>query len=199
MLAFIGVNGATGPVSATATANADTYNSVISGQTLVVSDPAKGLIANDIGIYGVMVVGTAPAGLTLNPDGTFTYTGGMPTTFTYCGNGATSGAACALVTLGAAPVEAAGGITMNGTTYTANGTFLKIQPPGILAFDKDLAGYPLSVNAASVAPGPGLTLAVDPMGRETETSYTADGDVAAEDDLGTGSPSGGRTTVSYLD
>src|SRR5205823_3293832 len=53
---------------------------------------------------------------------------------------------------------------MNGTTYNANGTFLKIQPPGILALDKDAAGYPLTVNAASVT-GAGLTtLSVDPNG-----------------------------------
>ena len=34
-------------------ANPDTYNSVIAGQTLTVSDPAKGVIANDINVYGV--------------------------------------------------------------------------------------------------------------------------------------------------
>src|SRR5437762_189932 len=65
---------------------------------------------------------------------------------------------------GAAPLEAGTGITMNGTSYTAHGTFLKIQPPGVLAFDKDGAGYPLTVNAASVA-GAGFTsLAVDSNG-----------------------------------
>jgi len=69
MLAYISVNGLGAPVAAaTATATADTYNSVLTGQTLVVSDPAKGVIANDIGIYGVQISGTAPAGLTLNPD-----------------------------------------------------------------------------------------------------------------------------------
>ena len=66
--------------SAAAVANPDTYNSVIAGQTLTVSDPAKGVIANDINVYGVKVVGTAPAGLTLNADGTFVYTAGTTTT-----------------------------------------------------------------------------------------------------------------------
>src|SRR5437763_201438 len=165
MLAYIGANGAVAPVAAaTATANADTYNSVLTGQTLTVLDPGKGLLANDINVFGAHVVGTAPAGLTLNSDGTFTYTAGTPTSFTYCGNGATSGAACALVNLGAAPLEAGSGITMNGTSYTAHGTFLKIQPPGVLAFDKDGAGYPLTVNAASVAGAGFTTLAVDPNG-----------------------------------
>ena len=36
-------------------ANPDTYTSVIPGQTLTVSDPAKGVIANDVNVYGVKV------------------------------------------------------------------------------------------------------------------------------------------------
>jgi hypothetical protein len=165
MLAYIGVNGSQAPLAAaTAVAVNDTYNSVITGQTLTVSDPAKGVIANDTNIYGVQASGTAPTGLTLYTDGTFTYTGGTPTSFTYCGNGAISGAACATVTLGAAPIEAASGITMNPISYTASGTFLKIGSPGVLSVDKDGLGYPLSVNAASVTPSGGLTLLVDKNG-----------------------------------
>ena len=146
MLAYISVNGAALPAAstgATVQANPDVYNSVISGQTLTVSDPGKGVLANDVNVFGAKVVGTVP-GLTLNLDGTFTYTG-APTSFTYCGNGATSGAACATVTLGAAPMEAANLIAMNNITYHANGAFLKIQPPGILSVDSDPAGYPLTV------------------------------------------------------
>src|SRR6266404_9721564 len=77
MLAYISVNGAalaTGATAVTATAYPDTYNSVIAGQTLAVSDPAKGVIANDVNVYGVQLIGTV-AGLTLNTDGTFTYIG----------------------------------------------------------------------------------------------------------------------------
>src|SRR5438309_10012772 len=49
MLAYIGANNAVAPVAAaTATANPDTYNSVITGQTLTVSDPGKGVLANDV-------------------------------------------------------------------------------------------------------------------------------------------------------
>ena len=113
MLAYIGVNPSlpsTGAFSFTAAASADVYNSLISGQTLTVSDPAKGVLANDVNVVGAKVVGAVPAGLTLNSDGTFTYAG-APTNFLYCGNGATSGAACATVTLGAAPIEAGSGIT----------------------------------------------------------------------------------------
>src|SRR5205085_11645651 len=175
MLAYISINGAALPgtgvfssAATAATANPDTYNSVLAGQTLTVSDPGKGLLANDVNVFGATVQGTVP-GLTLNANGTFTYTG-APTSFTYCGNGATSGAACAQVTLGAAPVEAGGGITMNGTTYTANGTFLKIQPPGVLAFDKDGAGYPLTVKVASVSGTGFATLSVDPNGGFSATA-----------------------------
>jgi hypothetical protein len=162
MLAYISVNGAGLPsfaasASAAAQANPDVYNSVIAGKTLAVLDPGKGLIANDINISGVQVQGGAVVpGLTLNADGTFTYTG-APTTFTYCGNGALSGAACATVSLNAAPLELAGGIVMNNITYNANATFLKIQPPGILSVDKDGAGYPLTV-AGTTAGSLALTL-----------------------------------------
>ena len=50
-------------------ANDDTY-SVVAGNPLTVSELAKGLLANDVGVYGVTLSGT-PAGLTLNSNGTF--------------------------------------------------------------------------------------------------------------------------------
>src|SRR5467141_2283507 len=169
MLAYIGINGAglpSAPAFTAAVANADTYNSVLAGQTLIVSDPAKGVIANDINVFGVKVSGIAPAGLTLNTDGTFTYTAGTPTTFTYCGNGTTTGAACNSVQLNAAPLEANSGITMGNITYNSNvATSLSIMSPGVLSVDKDALGYPLTVNAASVTPGVGSpTVSVDANG-----------------------------------
>src|SRR5882762_9872573 len=170
MLAYLSINGADLPAAAkqafaAVQANPDTYNSVIGGQTLIVSDPGKGVIANDINVAGVKVVGTAPAGLTLNVDGTFVYTGGTPTTFTYCGNGTTSGPACALVTLGAAPIELASGITCPDSAISSTvATTLSIKPPGILVGCKDGAGYPLTVNAASVTSTGFTTLSVDPNG-----------------------------------
>jgi hypothetical protein len=159
MLAYIGINGAVLPAGALPTANAavarnDTYNSIITGSTLTISDPGKGVIANDTNVYGVQLVGTV-AGLTLNADGTFTYTG-APTTFTYCANGAVTTTGCssgitATVTLGAAPAEAASGVTANPDTYPAANVAsrLSILPPGILANDVDTAGYPLTVNGAT--------------------------------------------------
>jgi hypothetical protein len=201
MLAYISVNGAGAPAAAaTATAVTDTYNSVLTGHTLVVSDPAKGVIANDIGIYGVQISGTAPAGLTLNTDGTFTYTGGTPTSFTYCGNGAISGAACTTVNLNAAPLEAASGIVMNPISYNANATFLKIGSPGVLSVDKDLLGYPLTVNAASVTPGAGLTLLVDANGgfnASAATPGTHTFTYRAQNSQGTVSASSATVTLNF--
>jgi hypothetical protein len=172
MLAYIGVNGsglpAAGALTAAVAVN-DAY-SVVPGNTLTVSDPSKGLIANDTNVYGVQLIGTV-AGLTLNANGTFSYTG-APTTFTYCANGTVTGTTCssgvtATVALGAAPIESAGGITCTVPTPTYTSTVttsLSIKPPGILSFCKDAAGYPLTVNAASVVAGAGLTLSVDPNG-----------------------------------
>jgi hypothetical protein len=173
MLAYIGGNGGllpSGGAFGSAVARDDTFNSVVPGKTLAVSDPSKGVIANDTNVYGVKVVGAAVAGLTLSLDGTFTYTG-PATSFTYCGNGTTSGPACATVTLGLAPIEAGGGILMGSITYTSTvATTLSIKPPGILSVDKDGLGYPLTVSGASsttplsVALSPSGTVSVDQNG-----------------------------------
>jgi Bacterial Ig domain len=169
MLAYIGVNGSSVPAAPSlgaAIANADSYG-VVPGNTLVISDPAKGVIANDVNVYGVKVL-TAPTKgvLTLNADGTFTYVPNAgwtaPDSFVYQANGT---GPTATVTLGAAAIEAGSGITVNPITYTSNmATFLKIASPGILSVDKDAAGYALTVNAASVTPAAGLTVTVDAYG-----------------------------------
>ncbi len=165
MLAYLGINGATLPAGAsgTAVARADTYASVVTGQTLVVSDPGKGVIGNDTNVYGVQLIGTV-TGLTLNANGTFTYTAGAPTSFTYCANGSVNGGVCssgitATVALNAAPTET-GGITVNNDTYSATiATRLTIQPPGILVNDVDAAGYPLTVNLATATAPRSVTAA----------------------------------------
>ncbi len=177
MLAYIGANGATLPTGAaavSAVANPDTYNSIIAGQTLAVSDPSKGLLANDVNVYGAQVSGTVPTGLTLYANGTFTYTGGVTTSFLYCGNGTifgSTGAVCANVTLGQGDVGTAGGITVSAKSYTSTvATFLSIKSPGILLGDQDATGYPLTAVYAAGALGPcGPTpappcVAVDPTG-----------------------------------
>jgi len=165
MLAYIGVNGAGLPsvpaFTAATTAVNDTYNTVIAGHTLAVSNPSKGVIANDTNVYSVKVF-TAPSKgtLTLNTDGTFTYVPNAgwtsPDTFRYQANGS---GPTAQVTLGACTgagganscLEAAGQVRTNPDDFTSTvSTNLQIKPPGVLANDVDGRGYPLTVNAASV-------------------------------------------------
>ena len=173
MLAYLSINGSGLPVIpalAPAKANPDLYNAVVPGLTLTVSDPSKGVIANDVNVYGVQVsIAPTQGTLTLNTNGTFTYVPNAGWTgsdsFTYCGNGAVTGPACTTATLNPATVESAAGITVNNITYTSNlATSLKILSPGVLSVDKDAAGYPLTVLASSVTPSSGLTLNVDKNG-----------------------------------
>jgi hypothetical protein len=146
MLAYIGVNGAALPTTgafstaagggaAPGKANPDTYNSVVAGQTLTVSDPSKGVIANDVNVYGVKILGgsattvggaaattmTSTNGtLTLMANGTFAY---QPTaaagtafpgdTFTYCANGTVTAA------IGTTPATCSSGITATITLGAA--------------------------------------------------------------------------------
>ena len=77
MLAYIGANGGVAPAAASAatgaTAVADAY-SYVPGISLNVLDRGKGLISNDINVYGVVLVTPPTNGaVTLNSDGTFTY------------------------------------------------------------------------------------------------------------------------------
>jgi hypothetical protein len=202
MLAYIGVNGAVLPgstgtsVFGAAAANADTYTSVVpclSGSTsctpLVISDPSKGVIANDVNVYGVQLSTPAPLNGTLtcqaipgNPvpgicaNGTFTYTptagagataaaGAAFDTFGYCANG---GAPCTTVTLNVSSLV--GPPVANGITYTSKmATFLKIASPGVLSVDTDPNGLPLQVVLSSVTPS-GVTINMDPNGGFTASA-----------------------------
>ena len=60
MLAYINATSGTNPGVTAAHAFPDSYF-VVAGNTLAVSDRAKGLLGNDVGIYGVKVFGAAPA------------------------------------------------------------------------------------------------------------------------------------------
>ena len=171
MLAYISVNGASLPVSnASAQAVADAYPSVMAGKTLTISDPSKGVLGNDINVFGVKVTTPPTQGtLTLNADGTFTYVAGNSwsgsDTFGYCGNGASSGLACTTVTLNPAAIESASGISCPTSNFASKlAKSLKISSPGILSGCVDSKGFPLTVNAASVSPASGLTLSVDSTG-----------------------------------
>ncbi len=206
MLAYIGVNGAALPgvagagVFSAATANPDGYPSVIPCSTgscipLVITDPSKGVIANDVNVYGV-ALSSAPTNGTLTctavpgntvpgicANGTFTYT---PTagataisstvydTFGYCANGSfpsTGNSLCTTVTLSASTLS--GNPTANGITYTSKlATFLKIPSPGPLSVASDPSGLPLQVAVSSVsASSPaGVTINMDSQGGFTATA-----------------------------
>jgi hypothetical protein len=194
MLAYISVNGAglpAAPAFSAAIANPDTYNSLTPCaatpcSAFTVSDPSKGVIANDVNVYGVQVL-TAPThgSLTLNADGTFAYvpstagTTATPDSFVYCANGAVTTTGCAsgvtaTVTLGSATVENAAGITVPNSSYTANtATYLAIKTPGVLTGAKDAAGYPLTVATSTVTPSAGLTVLPDVNGGFTATATGA--------------------------
>jgi len=163
MLAYIGVNGGAAPSAGAfgaAMARNDEYDAVVGGQTITISDPAKGVIGNDTNVYGVSLL-AAPAGgtVSLNRDGTFTYTANAGTTsdiFSYCANGTVTGTTCssgltATVTLGASTVVTNSGVTCTAATYTAaTATFFALRTPGLLANCTDAANLQLSVVASSV-------------------------------------------------
>jgi hypothetical protein len=184
MLGYISVNGATLPVAnGTAKANPDTYAAVVAGQTLAISDPSKGVIANDANIFSVKAVSLPTQGtLNLSANGTFTYaassTWNGPDSFTYCGNGATSNGGsttgpCTTVTLNAEVLESASGITCTAPSYTSNlATSLKVSAPGVLANCKDAAGYPLTVTAPT-AVSSSLNLSLDANGGFTASVPSA--------------------------
>jgi hypothetical protein len=200
MLAYIGVNGSTEPAAitaATATAAvavADSYASIIPCTAVpctpvVVSDPGKGVIANDTNVYGVtLMTSPAPSGGTvvLNHNGTFTFTPNVGATsggFSYCANGSVSTTvACSsgistTVSLTAAAND--GTITVPNQTFTAStGTYINIRNPGLLTGATDAAGYPLTLNPSyTPTVTSGLTLvATDANGGFTATaSNTAAG------------------------
>ncbi|MHB8721757.1 MAG: choice-of-anchor D domain-containing protein [Steroidobacteraceae bacterium] len=184
MLAYIGVNGggvagAGLPAAAsmkTAVANPDAYAAaLVGGIPLVVSDVSKGVIANDVNVYGVKVsVQPTKGTLTLNVNGTFTYLPNAGTTtdsFTYCANG--SSTVCATVNLGGGTPEAASGITCTGNSYTANTSlYLAVKTPGVLAGCTDAAGYPLKLATGTITPSAGLTVNADVNGGFTATLGT---------------------------
>ena len=161
MLAYIGVNGSAAPVApVSATANNDLYNVLLAGQTFTLSDPSKGVIANDINVYGVALLAPPANGtVTLNTNGTFTYVPSgtaVNDTFTYCANGTVTGATCssgvtATVTLGPESLESASGISLASNTFNAKAaTYIKVPPPGLLTGALDSKGFPLTVVLTSI-------------------------------------------------
>ncbi|MEK7321349.1 MAG: Ig-like domain-containing protein [Pseudomonadota bacterium] len=194
MQAYIAVNGGALPQASSSTnavANPDTYF-LVPGNPVIVVDPAKGVIANDVGVYGVTVQqGPSGGTLTLNPDGTFTYSPASGTTtdsFIYQANGnpaikakvtlaaCTSNSKC----LGKAPVAVDDAFSSSTASRYQSGA------PGVLANDTDPSGLLLTAAISGAVHGGTVTLNQDgsftavpsapPSGNGTATvrfSYTA--------------------------
>jgi len=213
MLAYLSINGSGLPAAPAlgvgAVANNDTYNSIVPNVTFSVTDTSKGVIANDVNVYGVAVL-TPPAhgSVVLNTNGTFTYVpdaswaAATPTTadsFVYQANG---NGPTATVTLKTAAIESASGISVHNIGYTSKlATFIKIPPPGVLSVDSDGAGYPLSVAASTVTPAGGLSLNIDANGGFSATvpgpgvyNFT----YKAQNSQGTLSPGTATVTLTFL-
>ncbi len=220
MLAYIGVNGALlpsfvgTPVGQAAAANPDIYNSVAACSAgtctpLVITDPSKGVMANDINVYGVtlssppangtltcnVVPGSSVGGICAN--GTFTYTpspGWSADSFVYCANNAvlvsatatppTSTPAGLCTTVALNPTGLTGPPVAHAITYTSTmATYIKIPSPGVLSVDSDPSGLPLTVDlsAANTLKLTGGTLVMDPNGGFTASfpSFTPGGGSAS--------------------
>jgi len=192
MLAYLGVNHAGLPVTAgtgvfaPAAANNDTYPSLVAGQGLSVTDPGKGVMANDVNVYGVKLL-TPPSNGTvvLNTNGTFTYTPTNLTStsdsFTYCANGSVTGTTCssgltATVTLSATTqTETASGIVLGSQTFTSNiSTYIAVKTPGLLQGATDSLNLPLTIATGSITGATGgMTVTADANGGFTATAPAA--------------------------
>ncbi|WP_341316742.1 choice-of-anchor Q domain-containing protein [Paraburkholderia sp. IMGN_8] len=170
MQGYISVNSGALPTASLANQNAVANGAsyfFVKGTTLTVSDPAKGVKAKDVNVYGVEVkTPTTGGALTLNPDGTFVYVPNATTTadsFVYQANG--NPAISATVTLSAC--SAANGclsgppVAHNGS-YTSNiASLLQVGAPGVLAYATDPKGLPLTAALSGGVTGGSVTLNPD--------------------------------------
>src|SRR5262249_58953539 len=136
---------------------------------------APGVLANDSDANGdtlnaILVSGPSHGTLTLDPDGSFTYTPAAnyngSDSFTYKANDGALNSNLATVNLTVTPVNDAP--VAGGDNYTtAEDTPLTIRAPGVLANDSDVDGDPLSAVLVS-GPAHG-TLRLNADGAVTET------------------------------
>ncbi|MGQ0844337.1 MAG: Ig-like domain-containing protein [Sporichthyaceae bacterium] len=164
---------AVNPVNDAPTALADTY---ATNEDTVLNVPGPGVLGNDTDPDGdplttALVAGPGNGAVTLNPDGSFTYTPDAnfngTDTFTYTandGNGSTT--APATVTIAVNAVNDAP--TARADTYrTSQGTAMTVPGPGVLGNDSDPDGDPLT---ATLVTGPGNgTVTLNPDGSFTYT------------------------------
>jgi len=185
MLAYISANGASVPSVPTfgaAMAVNDTYNALAAGQPFSLTDPLKGVIANDVNVYGVQLLTNGKNGnVVLNSNGTFTWTPtGTATSdsFTYCANGSVTAGVCssgltASVTLGASTISDSG-VTCATPSYASTmATYLAVKTPGVLAGCVDGANLPLTAVAGSVTGSGGMTVQIAANGGFTAVAPTA--------------------------
>jgi hypothetical protein len=166
------VGGALGtPSSASAKANPDNYF-VAPTVTLNVSDPGKGVVANDVYVSGVkLLTGTGPLHgvLNLNPNGTFTYvpdpTWTAGTTISdsfqyYANNNPSNPNLVATVSLTLSSTSGSAPFAVASTFNSNVATMLKVSAPGVLQNDTDPSNYPLH---AAFPPATAYTYATNPV------------------------------------
>jgi hypothetical protein len=180
---------------------------VVPGNTLTVSDPSKGVMANDVNVYGVAVAqGPSNGTLKLNSNGTFTYVPNSSWTtttkdsFTYQANN--NPKVTAKVTLTATAAESASGITLGNIVYTSKlASSIKIGRPGVLSAAADAAHLPLTVVTSSVKPTSGLIVNVSPDGGFSASAAvpgTYSFTFQAQNSQGTVSPANSPGTVTIV-
>ena len=178
MQAYLLINGGTSSVNATT--GLTTFSNVsLAGVTVAAQANPDNLIlpanstapftfnvlANDIGVSNAVPTGatacpTQAPGQTncLYLNGMYTYVpaaANTPLSFSYCGNGATSGATCANVTVAAATLGGAPVLGAAPTFASKVNTLLNVSAPGVLALDKDPTGYRLYASTQTTAPAAG--------------------------------------------
>ncbi|MDN7904559.1 Ig-like domain-containing protein [Burkholderia diffusa] len=179
MQGYIAVNNAqpsaTAGIGETPTAAGANYY-FVPGTTLAVSDPAKGVIANDSGVYGVKVQ-TPPANgkLTLNTDGTFTYLSSSATndSFVYQSTNGTP-PVTAKVTLTACTTsnKCLSVPTAGNASFASNiASQIQVGAPGVLASASDPAGLPLTAQIVASSATNG-TVTLNPDGSFTAVPTT---------------------------
>lgn len=146
------------PVNDTPVASADAYAAT---EDVPLTQPAPGVLANDSDVEGpltaVLTTGPANGTLTLNGDGSFTYTPNAnfngTDSFTYQASDGSAMSAPATVTISVAAVNDAP-VAANDAYGTNQNTTLNVAAPGVLSNDSDPESAPLTaVLVSSTASG----------------------------------------------